>query len=175
MTGRRVVGHYIAAEEGHSLVQERRVQKRFEHLEEFWKHLKYLSADKREDVHLASVGVFHRGDNEAGSTESDLALRPAVHRQRQLPFPNIVHPRQLHTLRTAHTARLTWRKRKTPACYMLMKEIMIISEVNLKQTVTDFWTVLFLALWDFVNQLCHTGRLSESESDGERCGYVSEL
>lgn len=69
--------------------------------------MKYLSSDEREDVHLASVGVFHRGDNEAGSTESDLTLRPAVHRQCQLPLPNIVHPGQLHALRAAHAARLT--------------------------------------------------------------------
>lgn len=35
---------------------------------------KYLSSDEREDVHLASVGMLHRRDNEAGSTQSDLTF-----------------------------------------------------------------------------------------------------
>ena len=68
----------------------------------------YLSSDEREDVHLPGVGVLHGRDNEAGPTQRDLALRPAVHWQCQLPLPNIERPGELHTLGAAHTARLTW-------------------------------------------------------------------
>lgn len=73
---------------------------------------KYLSSNEREDVHLASVGVFHRGDNKAGSTQCHMTLRPAVHWQCQLPFPYVEHPRKLNTLRTTYTARLPWGKRR---------------------------------------------------------------
>ena len=78
--------------------------------------MEYLSSDERQDVHLAGVGVFHRRDNEAGSTQCDLALGPAVHRQRQLPFPHVEHPRELHALRAAHAARLTCREIDTMLC-----------------------------------------------------------
>lgn len=73
---------------------------------------KYLSSDEWEDVHLAGVGVFHRRDDEAGAAQRDLTLRPAVHRQRQLPFAHVEHAGKLHALRAAHAARLTWKKRE---------------------------------------------------------------
>lgn len=120
-------------------------------------------------MHLAGVGVFHRGDNEAGSTQCDLTLRPAVHRQRQLPFPHVEYPRKLHALRTAHTSRLPWREEeKNPVI-----ETVDDPEYGDHHTQTDFISQngcfaqnkLFLAIWDFVNQLSHTGvshSLSES-------------
>lgn len=73
---------------------------------------KYLSSDEWEDVHLAGVGVFHRRDDEAGAAQRDLTLRPAVHRQRQLPFAHVEHAGKLHALRAAHAARLTWKERE---------------------------------------------------------------
>lgn len=73
---------------------------------------KYLSSDEWEDVHLAGVGVFHGRDDEAGAAQRDLTLRPAVHRQRQLPFAHVEHAGKLHALRAAHAARLTWKERE---------------------------------------------------------------
>lgn len=57
-------------------------------------------------MHLASVSVFHGGDDEAGATQGDLTLGPAVHGQRQLPLPHVKHARELHTLRAADTPGL---------------------------------------------------------------------
>lgn len=103
-------------------------------------------------MHLASVGVFHRGHNEAGSAQGDLAFGPAVHRQRQLPFPNIVHPRKLHALRTAHAAGFTCRQNDRSWVNRLLMAL------------------LFPALEDFVNQpgLAQTERVTGSR------GYVSD-
>lgn len=67
----------------------------------------YLSSDEREDVHLPGVRVLDGGNDEAGSTEGDLTLGPAVHRQRQLPLPHVKHPRELHALGAACRARLS--------------------------------------------------------------------
>lgn len=39
---------------------------------ESWK--KYLSSDEWEDMHLSSVRVFDRGNDEAGSTQGHLTL-----------------------------------------------------------------------------------------------------
>lgn len=69
---------------------------------------RYLSSDERQDVHLASVGVFDGGDDEAGATQGDLPLGPAVDGQRQLPFPHVEHPGELHALRAADTPGLPW-------------------------------------------------------------------
>lgn len=97
---------------------------------------KYLSSDEREDVHLASVGMLHRWDNEAGSTQSDLTFWPAVHGQCQLPFPHVKHPGQLHALRTSHTTRFTCGGKEDSMTFLLL-----------------------FALWDFVNQLSLNGLL----------------
>lgn len=69
----------------------------------------YLSSDEREDVHLPGVRVLDGGNDEAGSAQGDLALRPAVHRQRQLPLPHVKDSRKLHALRPAHRAGLSWK------------------------------------------------------------------
>lgn len=63
-------------------------------------------------MHLAGVGVLHRGDDEARPAQSDLPLRPAVHRQRQLPFPHVEHPREMRALGAARAPRLPWGERK---------------------------------------------------------------
>lgn len=58
----------------------------------------YLSSDERQDVHLASVSVLDGGHDEAGAAQGDLTLGPAVHGQRQLPFPDVEHAGELHAL-----------------------------------------------------------------------------
>lgn len=58
----------------------------------------YFSPDERQDVHLPGLALLDGGDDEAGAAEDDLPFGPAVDRQLEFPFPNIVSPRQLDTL-----------------------------------------------------------------------------
>lgn len=58
----------------------------------------YFSSDERQDVHLPRLALLDGGDNETGAAQNDLASGPAVHRQLELPFPNIIGARQLDAL-----------------------------------------------------------------------------
>lgn len=60
-------------------------------------------------MHLASVGMFHRRDNEASSAQCDLTPGPSVHRQCQFPFADIEHARQQDTVGATNAARFTCR------------------------------------------------------------------
>lgn len=59
----------------------------------------YLSSNERKDVHLPRLAVLHGGDDEAGAAQDDLASGPAVDWQLELPFANVVRPRELDSLR----------------------------------------------------------------------------
>lgn len=142
------------------------------------KHLRnHLSSDEREDVHLAGVGVFHGRDNEAGSTQCDLTLWPAVHRQRQLPLPHVEHPRKLHALRTTHTSRLSLRVKEKNSVNNTVDD----PQCSDRHTQTDFsfqngrfCTIekLFLAIWDFVNQLSHNGASISLSKSGKKAMWL---
>lgn len=50
-------------------------------------------------MHLPRLAVLHGGDDEAGAAQDDLTPGPAVDRQLELPFADVVRPRQLDSLR----------------------------------------------------------------------------
>lgn len=52
----------------------------------------YFSSDERQDVHLPRLALLDGGDDEAGAAQDDLPPGPAVDRQLELPFPNVVCP-----------------------------------------------------------------------------------
>lgn len=58
----------------------------------------YFSSDERQDVHLPRLALLDGGDNETGAAQNDLSSGPAVHRQLELPFPNVIGARQLDPL-----------------------------------------------------------------------------
>lgn len=58
----------------------------------------YLSSNERQDVHLPRLAVLHGGDDEAGAAQDDLTSGPAVDWQLELPFANVVRPRELDSL-----------------------------------------------------------------------------
>lgn len=49
-------------------------------------------------MHLPRLALLDGGDDEAGAAQDDLPPGPAVDRQLELPFPNVVRPRQLDPL-----------------------------------------------------------------------------
>lgn len=54
--------------------------------------LTYFSSDEGQDVHLPRLALLDRGDDEAGATQDHLSSGPAVDRELELPFPNVVCP-----------------------------------------------------------------------------------
>lgn len=66
----------------------------------------YLSTNERQDVHLPRLAVLHGGDDEAGATQDDLTPGPAVDWQLELPFADVVRPRELHSLRALNALGL---------------------------------------------------------------------
>lgn len=58
----------------------------------------YFSSDERQDVHLPRLALLDGGNDETGAAQNDLSPGPAVHRQLELPFPNVVGARQLDPL-----------------------------------------------------------------------------
>lgn len=72
----------------------------------------YFSSDERQDVHLPRLALLDWGDNETGAAQNDLTSGPAVHRQLQLPFPNIIGARQLDPLWALNALGLPCKKEK---------------------------------------------------------------
>lgn len=70
----------------------------------------YFSSDERQDVHLPRLALLDRGDDETGAAQNDLTPGPAVHRQLELPFSNIVSARQLDPLRALDALGLPCKK-----------------------------------------------------------------
>lgn len=49
-------------------------------------------------MHLPRLALLDGGNDETGAAQNDLTSGPAVHRQLELPFPNIISARQLDPL-----------------------------------------------------------------------------
>lgn len=91
----------------------------------------YFSSNEWKDVHLPRLALLDRGNDEAGATQDDLPSGPAVHRELQLPFTDVVCPGQLDPLGALDVLWLLWkekekRERERGTC----GEHVILSEVG---------------------------------------------
>lgn len=75
-----------------------------------WFDMAYFSSDEWQDVHLPRLALLDGGDDETGAAQDDLPPGPAVHRQLELPFPNIISARQLDPLRALDALGLPCKK-----------------------------------------------------------------
>lgn len=72
----------------------------------------YFPSYERQDVHLPRLALLDRGDDEAGAAKDNLPPGPAVDGQLQLPFADVVHPRQLDPLGALDVLGFPWITRE---------------------------------------------------------------
>lgn len=90
----------------------------------------YFSSDERQDVHLPRLALLDGGDDETGAAQNDLASGPAVHRQLELPFPDVIGARQLDPLRALNALGLPCKTEKR-ALFMAAEQRRLEQDANL--------------------------------------------